>query len=123
MKSLLCRVLIGALLVPALLSCRDGSSTDIGGEMAFSWYGSHDYTNIYSGGDPRDGGVPVIPGGCDYAKWDDRYVLTKGEPWRYANWNKKCHIPQVPAEALSISCLRRSCTVEARKATPPCTAP
>lgn len=97
MKSLLCRVLIVALLMPALMSCRDGSSTDIGDEMAFAWYGSHDYTNIYSGGDPRDGGLPVIPGGCDYAKWDDRYVLTKGEPWRYATWNKKYRIPQVPA--------------------------
>ncbi|GAA4036365.1 hypothetical protein GCM10022409_21590 [Hymenobacter glaciei] len=83
MKALVCRFVISALLSTALVSCRDGSSTDIGDEMAFSWYGSHDYTNIYHGGAPRDGGVPVIPGGCDSAKWNDRYVLTKGEYWRY----------------------------------------
>lgn len=98
MNSLYFRSVIGMLLALALVSCRNGDSTDIGNEMAFAWYNSRDYTNIYNGGDPSEGGVPVLPGGCDYAKWNDRYVLTKGEHWRYANWPKKYHITTAPAD-------------------------
>jgi len=96
MNAWFCRVAVAALLLPALGSCRDGRSTDVGNELAFAWYGRHDYTNLYYGGSPHDGGVPVIPGGCDYAKWDDQYVLTKGKPWRYATWDTAHHIPAVP---------------------------
>ena len=67
------------LATTALTSCADGYSTDIGDGMTFAWQNSLGYTNIYRG----EGTEPVIPGGCDSAKWNDRYVLTKGEYWRY----------------------------------------
>ena len=92
MKSFCCRIVLAGLLAVTLAGC-NGDSTDIGYEMAFAWYDSRDYTNLYNGGDPADGGVPIIPGGCDYAKWNERYVLTKGKHWRYANWDKKREIP------------------------------
>jgi len=73
-------------------------STNVGYQIAFAWYDSRDYTNLYHGGSPIDGGVPIIPGGCDYAKWNERYVLTKGEHWRYANWQPRFNIPSKPAD-------------------------
>lgn len=91
--------LLMLLIAASLTSCTDGNSTEVGHNMAFAWYDSHDYTNVYYGGDPRDGGVPVIPSGCDSAKWNDRYVLTKGEAWRYID-NDVWHITQVPADSL-----------------------
>ena len=48
--------------------------------------------------DPTEGGVPVPPGGCDYANWNDRYVLTKGKHWHYASWPEKYQISTVPAD-------------------------
>jgi len=68
--------------------------------MAFAWYDSRDYTNIYNGGDPAEGGVPVIPGGCDSAKWNNQYVLTKGHYWRYAVRKKAFGIGQVPSTSM-----------------------
>jgi hypothetical protein len=97
MKSFCCRIVFAGLLAAALVGC-NGDSTNIGYQIAFAWYDSRDYTNLYHGGDPSVGGVPIIPGGCDYAKWNERYVLTKGEHWRYANWPGKFDIPPVPAD-------------------------
>ena len=73
------RVFALLLVAGILTSCANGYSTDVGDGMTFAWRDSFDYTNLYRG----DGTEPVIPGGCDSAKWNDRYVLTKGEYWRY----------------------------------------
>ena len=42
----------------------------------------------------------MIPGGCDSAKWDSNYVLTKGRYWRYSVRRKEFHIVQPPADSL-----------------------
>lgn len=80
--------------VIALVSCANGYSTDLGDGISFAWRDSLDYTNIYRG----EGTEPVIPGGCDSAKWNDEYVLTKGAYWRYRG-NSAWHITQGPADS------------------------
>ncbi|WP_046244907.1 hypothetical protein [Hymenobacter terrenus] len=85
-------LLLGAA---ALASCANGYATDVGDGMTFAWRDSFDYTNIYRG----EGTEPVIPGGCDSAKWNDRYVLTKGKYWRYSD-TLTWHLTHVPTDSL-----------------------
>jgi hypothetical protein len=89
------KILALFLFAQVLASCANGYSTDVGDGMVFAWYDSLDYTNIYRG----EGTEPVIPGGCDSAKWNDRYVLTKGKYWRYSD-TLTWHITRVPADSL-----------------------
>jgi len=77
------RVLGVGLAVLGLRACFSDPSLDVGNNMTFAYHNSRDYTNLYLG----DGTVPVLPGGCDAAKWNDRYVLTRGEAWRYTSTN------------------------------------
>ncbi|UOQ53981.1 hypothetical protein [Hymenobacter cellulosivorans] len=84
---------LGLLLAASSLSgCNNGHSTEVGGKMTFAWQNSPDYTNLYIG----NGTEPVIPGGCDSAKWNSRYVLTKGRYWRYADNNAWQFAPAPP---------------------------
>ncbi|HEX8506318.1 MAG TPA: hypothetical protein VF630_13200 [Hymenobacter sp.] len=43
---------------------------------------------------------PSSPGGCDSAKWNSRYVLTKGAYWRYKVRKDALGIGQGPADSL-----------------------
>ena len=84
------------LIAACLAGCANGNSTDMGDGMTFAWQNSLDYTNIYRG----EGTEPVIPGGCDSAKWNDRYVLTKGEYWRYRGRRDVFGISYPPPDSL-----------------------
>ncbi|UOQ73199.1 hypothetical protein [Hymenobacter cellulosilyticus] len=87
---------LGLLLAAVGLSaCDNGYSTELGDNMTFAWQNSLDYTNLYIG----NGTEPVIPGGCDSAKWNSRYVLTKGRYWRYAD-NNAWQLTSVPPDSL-----------------------
>ena len=89
------KVFIFFLTIFALASCANGYSTTIGDGLTFAWHNSLDYTNIYRG----EGTEPVIPGGCDSAKWNNEYVLTKGSYWRYRG-SSAWHITPAPADSL-----------------------
>lgn len=89
------RCLIVLAVAIGLTGCANGYSTEVGDGMVFAWTNSLDYTNLYIGADSEQ---PVIPGGCDSAKWNKRYVLTKGAYWRYAN-NNAWHLTYVPTDS------------------------
>ena len=91
------KIVFAALLAAALAGCANGHSTDVGTGMVFAWANSPDYTNLYIGEDHEQ---PVIPGGCDSAKWSSRYVLTKGKYWRYQVRKEAFGIAQVPPDSL-----------------------
>ncbi len=82
------------LLTFALASCTTGA-TDIGDGMVFAEHDGAGYTGLYVG----EGTEPVMPGGCDSAKWNDDYVMTKGLYWRYRD-TSVWHISQAPVDGL-----------------------
>jgi hypothetical protein len=86
-------VLLG--LTVTLTGCATGP-TDVGDGMVFAEHDGAGYTGLYVG----NGTEPVIPGGCDSAKWNDAYVLTKGAYWRYRVRQKEFNITQAPADSL-----------------------
>jgi hypothetical protein len=64
-----------------LSSC--SQKNKINDNYKFCFYQNYDYSNIYWGD------LPVIPSGCDSAKWNDSYIVTKSKPWR-CNTRKVC---------------------------------
>lgn len=62
-----------------LASC--GKRYHIKEHLYFTYYENTDYTNIYF----YD--LPVIPGGCDSAMWNDSIIIAKGYFSRYLGLN------------------------------------
>ena len=52
------------------------SGHNIQRNFSFTYYENYDYCNVYF----HD--LPVIPSGCDSAKWNEKIIVTKSNEWR-----------------------------------------